>query len=90
LIRKQTSRRSFERLEDLNDQTNLMLAFFGSENYFQGSKILPGIEIKVESYGQRSESFQTALKKIRPDQVVLYEPTLEFMRALEVYSCEMG
>ena len=67
-----------------------MLSFFGSDIYFQGQKLLYGLEIKVESYGQRSESFQTALKQIRPDQVVLYEPTLEFMRALEVYSCEMG
>ena len=45
--------------------------------------------VRVENFYSNTESFDIALKTLQPDKVVLFEPTLEFMRALEIYNAEM-
>ena len=44
--------------------------------------------VRVESFGHTNETFDIALKSLQPDKVVLFEPTLEFMRTLEIYNAE--
>ena len=44
--------------------------------------------VRVENFGSTTETFDIALKTLQPDKVVLYEPTLEFMRAMEIYNAE--
>ena len=53
--------------------------------------LIEGYSIYVEaydSYGANTEQFEISLKLLNPSKVVLLEPTLEFMRALEVYNAE--
>lgn len=66
-----------------------LLFYFGSDDFFQGDCLLNGINVKVENFGQRSESFSSALQKIKPNNILLYEPILEFMRAVEIYNSEI-
>ena len=49
--------------------------------------LIDGYSIYVESY-MCTEQFEIALKSYKPSKVVLLEPTLEFMRALEIYNAE--
>ena len=56
--------------------------------HFQSDKLLPGVDVKVENFGLRAESFSTALSTQQPSKVLLFEPTLDFMRAVEVYNAE--
>ena len=44
--------------------------------------------VRVENFGSTTEQFDIALKTLQPDKVVLFEPTLEFMRAMEIYTAE--
>ena len=44
--------------------------------------------VRVENFGTTTETFDIALKTLKPDKVVLFEPTLEFMRAMEVHNAE--
>ena len=44
--------------------------------------------MRVENFGATTETFDIALKTLQPDKVVLFEPTLEFMRAMEIYNAE--
>lgn len=44
--------------------------------------------VRVENFGSSTEQFDIALKTLQPDKVVLFEPTLEFMRAVEIYNAE--
>lgn len=44
--------------------------------------------IRVENFGSATETFDIALKTLQPDKIVLFEPTLEFMRAIEIYNAE--
>ena len=44
--------------------------------------------VRVENFGSTNETFDIALKTLQPDKVVLFEPTLEFMRAVEIYNGE--
>ena len=44
--------------------------------------------VRVENFGAANETFDIALKTLQPEKVVLFEPTLEFMRAIEIYNAE--
>ena len=44
--------------------------------------------VRVENFGSTTETLVVALKTLQPEKVVLFEPTLEFMRALEIYNAE--
>ena len=56
---------------------------------FPGDTLLDcDYKVRVENFGSNCETLDIALKTLQPDKVVLYEPTLEFMRALEIYNAE--
>jgi hypothetical protein len=44
--------------------------------------------VRVENFGSSAETFDIALKTLQPEKVVLFEPTLEFMRMMEIYNAE--
>lgn len=57
--------------------------------YFPTDTLLEGPwSVHVETFGTSTESFDVALKSLKPEKVILFEPTLEFMRCLEVYNHE--
>lgn len=37
---------------------------------------------------QSNSEFELALRNLNPKSVILYEPYLEFMRAIEIYNAE--
>lgn len=56
---------------------------------FPSETLLDGdYSVRVENFGSSTETFDIALKTLQPDKVVLFEPTLEFMRAMEIYNAE--
>lgn len=50
--------------------------------------ILPGYEVRVQCYQSASESFEVDLRMFNPDKIFLFEPVLEFMRAVEIWNAE--
>lgn len=57
------------------------------ENEYKVCNLIEGHNVFVESFNSNCE-FEISLRKIEPDLVILYEPYLEFMRAIEVYNAE--
>jgi hypothetical protein len=72
--------------DDMNGVTEEMVMEC-EENEFKISNLIDGYNVHVESFLSNSD-FEVALRKKEPDVVILYEPYLEFMRALEVYNAE--
>ena len=68
----------------LQNNSNPWLFEFPSETLLDNSDY----SIRVENFASSTETFDIALKTLQPDKVVLFEPTLEFMRAMEIYNAE--
>lgn len=54
---------------------------------YDPSALIPDVMTQVEFYADGCQ-FLTALSKMNPNHVVLFEPQLHLMRALEVHSAE--
>ena len=67
----------------LQNNSNPWLFEFPSETLLDSD-----YSIRVENFSSSTETFDIALKTLQPDKVVLFEPTLEFMRAMEIYNAE--
>ena len=59
------------------------------EDEYKPCNIIDGYNILCEHYLDTTE-FEIALREIKPSKVILYEPVLEFMRALELFSAEQN
>ena len=60
---------------------------------FPNHTLIDGYSIYVQaydSYSTSTEQFEISLKTLKPQKVILLEPTLEFMRALEIYNAEQN
>lgn len=54
---------------------------------YVSDQLVPGFDIRVALH-QTSTTLDTCLTTLKPSQVILLEPHLDYMRALEVHSSE--
>lgn len=57
------------------------------ENEYKACNIIDGYNVHVQNFTDNCD-FEVSLRQINPDLIILYEPYLEFMRAIEIYNAE--
>ena len=57
------------------------------ENDYKVCNIIEGFNVYVEPFNENCD-FEVSLRKIKPNVIIMFEPYLEFMRAIEIYNAE--
>ena len=87
LLENQTSQDSLlSGFHDLDDVAGLLQGF-PSDDLIESYSINAQVFLN-DSNQPSSEQFEISLKTLKPDKVIMLEPTLEFIRALELYNAE--
>lgn len=71
---------------DENLVTELMM-LESEENDYKPYNIIDGYNVHIQQFIDNSD-FELSLRQYEPVEIILYEPYLEFMRAIEVYNAE--
>ena len=57
------------------------------ENDYKSYNIIDGYNVVIKYFSDNCD-FEVCLREMDPDLIILFEPYLEFMRAVEVYNAE--